>query len=246
MIVSFLKKLAVIVTALWLAASPAYAAKWYVDNTLGALPEDQKVVPEDPKPVQMIFEFQTNGEFNKRATKAVKKIALEHLRNSGVFSEVSEEPVEGGATLKVVFNNIVKKEEIDNVKKDGFKAGLSFGLFGGVVATDYYQMDFTYLASEGQTPVAAQVEHALHMKYGKKDVEIPGTRVKNVDAAVTLVTQQAIDHGINQIAADPAFSGEVFSGAEVSEESGPAPVEPVVSDEEALLAEPAEPMADPA
>ncbi|PZR51426.1 MAG: hypothetical protein DI537_56635, partial [Stutzerimonas stutzeri] len=55
-------------------------------------------------------------------------------------------------------------------------------------------------------PITTIVEHALHMKYGnKKDVEIPGIQVKNVDEAVKTVVRQAIERGVNTIVADPAF-----------------------------------------
>ena len=43
------------------------------------------------------------------------------------------------------------------------------------------------------------------MKYGKKDVEIPGTQVKNVTEAVKTVVRQATDRGVNNLVSDPAF-----------------------------------------
>jgi hypothetical protein len=49
------------------------------------------------------------------------------------------------------------------------------------------------------------VNHALHMKFGKKDVEIPGTEVKGVKLAVETVVRQALARGVNNIVADPAF-----------------------------------------
>lgn len=188
-----------------LAPAPAAAAKWFVDNALGEVKPEEKVVPATPKPVQLVFEFQRDGGPNPRATKEVKPWILEDLKKSGVFSDVVETPVAGGAVLSIRFNNVVKKEELDKAKSDGFKAGLGFGLFGGVVATDHYVVTFEYLGGPTSTPITTTVNHALHMKFGKKDVEIPGTEVKNVKEAVQTVVRQVTYRGVNTIAADPSF-----------------------------------------
>lgn len=189
-----------------LAPAPASAAKWFVDNALGEVKPDEKVVPASPKPVQLLFEFQRDGGPNPRATKEVKPWILEDIKKSGVFSEVVEAPVPNGAVLSIKFNNVVKKEELDKAKSDGFKAGLGFGLFGGVVATDHYVVTFDYLSGPAAAPITTTVNHALHMKFGKKDVEIPGTEVKNVKEAVQTVVRQVTDRGLNTIASDPSFS----------------------------------------
>jgi hypothetical protein len=188
-----------------LGSTASEAAKWYVDNTLGNVKAEEKVVPQQPKPVQILFEFQRDGQPNPRATKEVKPWALDSLKQSGVFSEVTEAPVVDGAVLSIKFNNVVKKEELDKAKKEGLRAGLGFGLFGGVVATDNYIVSFEYIAATGAAPITTTVNHALHMKYGKKDVEIPGTQVKNVKEAVQTVVRQAMLRGTNNIAADPNF-----------------------------------------
>jgi hypothetical protein len=189
-----------------LAPAPAAAAKWFVDNALGEVKPEEKVVPATPKPVQLLFEFQRDGGPNPRATKEVKPWILEDLKKSGVFSDVVETPVPDGAVLSIKFNNVVKKEELDKAKSDGFKAGLGFGLFGGVVATDHYVVTFEYLGGPTTAPITTTVNHALHMKFGKKDVEIPGTEVKNVKEAVQTVVRQVTYRGVNTIAADPSFA----------------------------------------
>jgi hypothetical protein len=183
----------------------AEAAKWFVDNTLGEVKPEEKVTPATPKPVQLLFEFQRDGAPNPRATKQVKPMAVEALKGTGAFADVVEAPVADGAVLSIKFNNVVKKEELDKVKKDGFRAGLGFGLFGGVVATDNYIVTMEYIPATGAKPIVTTVNHALHMKFGKKDVEIPGTEVKNVIEAVKIVVRQALARGTNNIVADPAF-----------------------------------------
>ncbi|MCE2841700.1 MAG: hypothetical protein ACK44O_03510 [Novosphingobium sp.] len=183
----------------------AHAAKWYVDNALGEVKPEEKVLPSTPKPVQLVYEFQRDGVAHPRATKETREYALNALKGTGAFTEVVETPLADGPVLRIKFNNVVKKEELDKAKKDGFRAGLGFGLFGGVVATDNYIVTLEYVAAPGATPIVTTVNHALHMKFGKKDVEIPGTEVKGVKLAVETVVRQALARGVNNIVADPAF-----------------------------------------
>ena len=186
-------------------AQVAQAAKWYVDNTLGEVKPEEKVVPTTPKPVQLLFEFQRDGGPNPRATKQVKPWAVDALKTTGAFTDIGEAPTADGAVLSIKFNNVVKKEDLDKAKKEGFRAGLGFGLFGGVVATDHYIVTLTYVPATGAAPITTVVNHALHMKFGKKDVVIPGTEVKNALEAVKTVVRQALARGVNNIVADPAF-----------------------------------------
>jgi hypothetical protein len=196
--------------ALVLAAalpSAAMAVKFYVDNALGEVKPEEKVTPAQPKPVQILYEFQRDGAPNPKATKLTKIWVLDALKATGDFSEVVETPANNGAVLSIKFNNIVKKEELDKAKKDGFKAGLGFGLFGGVVATDYYEVTFEYVAETGATPIKTVVQHKLYSTFGKQKegVVIPGTLHKKVDDAVKALVVQAINRGANNIVADAAF-----------------------------------------
>jgi hypothetical protein len=49
------------------------------------------------------------------------------------------------------------------------------------------------------------VRHDLYSKYGNTNVESPGTEYRKGDDAVKAVVRQALDRGINNIVADPAF-----------------------------------------
>lgn len=183
------------------------AVKVYVDNELGEVKPEEKVTPATPKPVQVLFEFQRDGAPNPKATKVTKAWVLEALKATGDFSEVVETPVEGGAVLSIKFNNIVKKEELDKAKKDAFKSGLGFGLFGGALATDYYEVTFEYVAATGAAPIRTIVNHKLYTAIGKqkKDLVIPGTMYKKIDDGVKSLMIQAINRGANNIVSDPAF-----------------------------------------
>ncbi|MEP7222085.1 MAG: hypothetical protein ABI673_05395 [Novosphingobium sp.] len=198
--------MAVLAAMLAIAApQAALAMKFFVANALGEVKPEEKVTAPKPKPVQVIFEFQRDGKPNARATKVVKAWALDDIKGTKNFTDVGDGPVADGALLSIKFNNIVVKEELDKAKKQAFGAGLGFGLFGGVVATDHYVVTIEYVPATGAAPIRTEVKHELYSKYGKKDVEIPGTEYAKGDDAVKALVRQALDRGINNIVADPAF-----------------------------------------
>jgi len=191
--------------AMIVSPQAAYAMKFFVANALGEVKPEEKVTPAKPKPVQVIFEFQRDGKPNGKATKLVKPWAIEDLKNTGAFSEVVETPTADGAVISIKFNNLIIKEELDKAKSQGFAAGLGFGLFGGVVATDHYVVSIDYIPATGAAPIHTEVKHELYSKYGKKDVEIPGTEYKKADEAVQVLVRQVLARGVNTIVSDPAF-----------------------------------------
>lgn len=195
----------VAMTAFSAAPQPAHAMKFFVANALGEVKPEEKVTPLQPKPVQVIFEFQRDGKPNAKATKVVTPWAIDDLKSSGAFSDVIATPTADGAVISIKFNNLVIKEELDKAKSQGFAAGLGFGLFGGVVATDHYVVSIDYIPATGAAPIHTEVKHELYSKYGKKDVEIPGTEYKTADEAVKVLVRQALDRGVNNILSDPAF-----------------------------------------
>jgi hypothetical protein len=212
----------VLLFALLAALLPAnaQAAKWYYDNALGEVGSDEKVEPAQPAPVQLLFEFQTNGKPNARATKVVKPWAVEDLKGTGAFTEVVDAPAANGAVLSIKFNDVVDPEELKKLKKQAFGAGFSFGLFSGVVAVDHYVVTFEYIPSSGSAPITTEVNHAVYMKYGKTDVEIPGTEVKKADQAIKTVVRQALERGVNNVFAELAQhrpAGEAATSASIEE-----------------------------
>lgn len=187
-------------------SAPAVAAKWFIDNTLGEVKAEERVTVTTPQPVQIIFEFQRDGKAVPAAVKQVKPMVLESLKERGFFSEVSDKPTANGALLNIVINNVVNKEELAKLKKKAFGAGLTFGLGSGLVATDRYFVSFELIPATGKPSIKTELEHAIHMKYGKSDAAIPGTEVKKVMDAVRGMVKQSVSKGMNSIAADPGFS----------------------------------------
>jgi hypothetical protein len=186
-----------------LVAAPAQAAKLYVDNKLGEVATADRVAIAAPKPVQLVFEFQTDGVRNEKATKFAKPLALKSLGAMGYFSSVSETPVEGGSLLTVKINNIPEK----GAAGKGFKVGLTFGLAGTAV-TDFYDVTLQLSPAAGAAPLNADVKHAIITTLGKKSDTSYGTEYKKAAEAVEAMMRQAMDHGLNQMASDAGFPGK--------------------------------------
>lgn len=181
---------------------PAMAAAYYVDNALGELAPDHKAKVAEPKPVQLLFQFTTNGKANARAVKYLKPQILALVQGSGLFSQVSETPVPGGAVLMITIDNIPEP----GAAGKGFGAGLTFGLAGKIVYDDYV---FTaeYVAGADAQPIKVQVPHRLYTQIGKHSPPPNATRVKNIPVAVETITRQGVSHAINWVALDPSFGG---------------------------------------
>lgn len=188
--------------ALAAATLPAWAAT-YVDVGLADLTEEQKVKVTEPKPVQLLFQFQTKGKPNGRATKQLKEQVGEIVQASGLFSRVSEGPVEGGAVVSVTIDNVPE----EGAASKGVGVGLTFGLAGTMV-TDYYVCTVEYLPPGGETAkVVATANHALHTTIGLRDAPPNGVKAKNIMEAVNTMVRQIVGHALNTAAADPGFAG---------------------------------------
>ncbi len=182
-------------TLLAAVAAPTFAAKWYIDKSIGDLKPEEVVTVPNPQPAQFLFEFQTDGVANGKATKFAKPLVIKSIDNRHVFSQLSDQPVESKALLTITFNNITEK----GAASKGFKTGLTFGL-APLQVVDRYQIHFEYTPAPGATPLVCDGEHALFLTMGKKDDPTIGTQVKNAMTGINLLIDQAISHGINCLA----------------------------------------------
>jgi len=188
----------------------AATAGMYVDNTLGEVKPTEIHKVASPRPTQLLFEFQTDGALNAKATKYIKPIMVGEINASGFASELSDAPVIGGARLTVVMNDITQK----NAASKGFLTGLTLGLAGTVVADDY-DVQFTYTAGDGQAPITRTVHHRIYTKVGAAQPPANATQVKKVEDALKLTIHQVVAHGLNDIAGDTAFAAaSVTQGAQ--------------------------------
>lgn len=184
-----------------LALSGCISPKPYVDRTLGDVPADTRVVVGNPHPVQLIFEFQTKGATNSRATSLLAPRAIDAAKASGGFSEISSSPVATGSIVSIKINNFPLT---DNAAGKGFMTGLTFGLAGTQV-TDGYLCTVEYLPGGDGPRLTTEVKHAVHTVIGNASPPPNSDRAANYDEAAYKVTRQLVSHGMNQLASDPKF-----------------------------------------
>ncbi|TDM08680.1 MAG: hypothetical protein C4K60_04540 [Ideonella sp. MAG2] len=176
-------------------------ASMYVDGTTKEVPAAQYKVPDAAKPVQFVFEFQTKGVANDRATAFLKDRVLDQVKSSRLFSSVSDKPVEGGALLSVTLNNVPLS---DDAFTKGFVTGLTFGLAGSQVS-DGYICTAKYSATPGGAAISKQARHAIHTTVGSAATPANATKAANAEEAVTLMTRQILSNVLNDLSKDKDF-----------------------------------------
>ena len=182
-----------------LVALTTGCATHYVDTGL----KDVKVrKAADAKPVQLVFEFQSKGVANGRATEVLKAQVTELATQSGLFSAVSAEPVPGGALLNITLNNVPVGDEA--VSK-GFVTGLTFGAVGNVV-TDGYICNAVYVPANGGNRVSTEVRHAIHTTLGAKGAPPNAVAAASLDEAVQTMTRQVVSNALDRLASNATFN----------------------------------------
>jgi hypothetical protein len=176
-------------------------ANFYVDGATKEIDAAQFKRRDPVHPVQVLFEFQTKGVTNANATTLLKARVLEQIKSSGLFSEVGETPVAGGALLGITLNNVPLS---DDAFSKGFVTGLTFGLAGSTVS-DGYICTARYSAAAGGVPIVRQARHAIHTAMGATSAPGNATKAASIDAAVTTMTRQIVSNVLNDLTLDPTF-----------------------------------------
>lgn len=193
--------LARVVGAFALAIGLTGCMSVYVDNRPAEVPSSQFARPAEPKPVQLFFEFQTKGVQNQQATALLKGRITDQVRTSGVFSAVSETPVDGGASLSIVLDNVPTS---DDAFSKGMVTGLTLGLVGNQVG-DGYLCTATYRAPGAAEPVVKKARGILWATVGAKSSPEGATKADSIDAAMTRISRQVVSNVLNDVTHDPAF-----------------------------------------
>lgn len=188
-------------TSLLLVLAASGCANFYVDGTTKEVPASQFKKPVPTHPVQMLFEFQTKGVANARATDLLKTKVLDQVNASGLFSAVSEAPVDGAALISITLNNVPLS---DDAFSKGFVTGLTFG-FAGSKVSDGYVCTMRYQGGTSATQLTKQARHAIHTTIGAAETPGNATKATDVTAAVTLMTHQVISNLLNDLSRDPGF-----------------------------------------
>lgn len=180
----------------------AHAARFWVSNELGDVAEADAASVSAPQPVQLIFQFKTNGAANARATNYLKDQITQLVTESGFFSEVSASPVASGAIVSVTIDNIPQADAASR----GFATGLTFGLAGTTVA-DFYEASVEYVPSASGATVRKEARHTLFTTIGRTEPPANTTQAQNAEQGIRTLTRQLVTHMLNDLARDPAFSG---------------------------------------
>jgi hypothetical protein len=176
-------------------------ASIYVDNATKEISTAQFKVPEPKPPVMLVFEFQTKGVANAKATDYLKARVLDQVKGSGIFSEVSLTPVPENRVLSITLNNVPLT---DDAFAKGFVTGLTFGLAGST-ASDGYICTARYLGGSEQAAIVKQARHAIHVTMGAKGAPANATKAANGDEAVTSMTRQIVSNVLNDLSHDSSF-----------------------------------------
>lgn len=189
------------VVMLGAAAVLAGCATHYLDTTTKDVPPSAYNKPAQPKPVQLVMEFQTKGVSNARATEHTKAMIKESVVATGLFSEVRETPGGGAGLLSVTINNVPLT---DDAAAKGFIAGLTFGAAGQTV-TDGYICTVSYLAPGQGTPVVKSAKHAIHTTVGAKSDPPNSLRMASIDEAVRTMVRQVTSSALSDLSRDAGF-----------------------------------------
>ena len=193
-------------------AGPAFAGV-FVGKELTDLKPEQRVMVAHPQPVQLLFQFQTKGAPNARATKFTKQTVLDTVKQSGLFSDITDGPAPNGAILSIIVNNVVKKQDMQNAEAKGFGTGLTLGLVGSNV-WDHYTSQIDYVASPTASKITRTADHALAIQLGFITKAPPdGVPVEGgIKGAVFTMVRQIVANPLNALGADPAFQAAPASG----------------------------------
>ncbi|MDB5471005.1 MAG: hypothetical protein JWR84_2565 [Caulobacter sp.] len=195
----FIRRLAVVLA--FLLAAPGVA---FADQYLPISPTDltaaQKVVVAKPAPVQLIFQFRTKGAFNPHATQGLSAVVLDHVKNSGAFSEVTTGPAPGGAVLTITLENIPE----EGAFRQGFATGMTFGLAGNTVI-DYYICTLEFVPGPDAATLTREVRHQIITTVGIKTQPSLTIRALNFEDAALMMTRHVVTNGVNDLAKDPGF-----------------------------------------
>lgn len=175
----------------------------YVDGSQPEVPKANFVKPTNPKATQLVFEFQTRGTPNARATDALKERVRTQVAESGLFSSISEAPVAGGALLTITVNNVPLT---DNATAKGFMTGLTFGLAGSTVG-DGYEGVLRYTSGpNAQLLSTQQARHALWTSLGTGSAPPGATKAASINEGVTIMLRQLISRLLSDLSQTPGFA----------------------------------------
>ncbi len=190
----------------------------YVDGSFPEVPTAELTRPASPRPVQLVFEFQTKGVSNAQATAHLKPLVKAQLDESGLFASVADEPVASGALLTLTINNVPLN---DDASAKAFLAGFTFGLAGTVVG-DGYDSQLRYNAGrDGPALDPLLQKHAIYLKIGSGGPPPNAVEVDGLETAVKRMLRQTLSRLLQGLSQIPAFRGDAAAAATPSTPTTP-------------------------
>lgn len=178
-------------------------ATFYVDSALSDAKVDSQNHPSAPHPTQLIFNFQSKGVNNTKATEFLQEHVKQAIDDSHLFSEISTTPPSGGSLLSITIDNVPVTSESDAAAK-GFATGFTFGLVGSTVS-DGYNCTIEYFPGGSDAKVEARAQHMIHTTIGAKGAPKTGIKAKNADEAVITMTKQIITSALDNLSKNHEF-----------------------------------------
>lgn len=191
----------------WLSVATILAllsgcAAVYVDGKAPEVPSANFKKPASPAGVQFLWEFQTKGVSNARATEMLRARVREQIAASGLFSVVSDAPDPSGALLSVTVNNVPLS---DDAFRKGFVAGLTFGIAGQTVG-DGYECTLRYTPGRaGAAPLVRTGKHVIYTSVGSGSPPSGALKMASIDEAVTTMLRQLLSRTLNDLSMEPDF-----------------------------------------
>ncbi|WP_232515258.1 hypothetical protein [Burkholderia ambifaria] len=193
---------AMLASMLSLTALLSACANFYVDTATKEVPAAEMKQVAQPKPVQLVFEFQSKGVPNPRATDQLKDVVIKEVKETRLFSSVSADSTPGVAMLNVTLNNVPLT---DNIAAKGFVTGLTFGLAGSAV-TDGYICTVSYLPAGQSTPIVKTARHAIHTTMGIANPPATAQKSPSIREAIDTMTRDVLSNALKDLSDDPAFN----------------------------------------
>ncbi|MFI4973419.1 MAG: hypothetical protein ACHP84_02645 [Caulobacterales bacterium] len=200
------------------------SAAAFVGTELTDVKASDRVTVAHPQPVQVIFQFQTKGAPNAAATKFVRQQVIDTVKQSGLFSEVSDAPVPNGAIISITVNDVASAKDMQDAEGKGFATGLTLGIAGSNIA-DHYICTVDYVADPTSPKVTKTAQQSIIIQMGlvnstpKDAVKVDG----GTKGAVFTMIRQIVSNPLNALAADPGFQPVA---AAATPPSPPAPSPP--------------------
>ena len=184
------------------AALLAGCANLYVEGASGEGPVAQIARPAQPRPVQLVVDFQTRGMTDPGATHSRSAMVADLVRASGLFSEVRDLPADGAGMLTVTLNHLPPTE---NLWAKGIATGLSLGAVGQQAADDY-TCTVSYIAPGRSQPVVKEARTAIYTTVGAAKAPPNSWKAPDAETAVNTMVRQLLSKTLDALSHDPALS----------------------------------------